>query len=297
MSLREELLRRCCLPAAGTSLTCAVSGGADSLALLVLATAAGGEVTAVHVDHGLRAGSAAEAGRVAAAAERYGAAFRAETVAVAPGPNLQARARAARYGVLPADVLTGHTADDQAETVLLNLMRGAGRPGLAGIRRDRRRPLLGLRRTETAALCEAEGLEPLVDPTNEDPRHLRTRVRHEVLALLDDVAGRDVVPVLARQARLLAEENELLDRLAGALDPTDTRALQAAEPALVRRALRTWLWQGMGGDHPVDAAAIDRVLAVVAHESQATDVTAGWRVVRTDGRLRLAAGTRRRPHR
>ncbi len=224
---------------------------------------------------------------MADAAARYGARFRSEAVTVLPGPNLQARARAARYQVLPADVLTGHTADDQAETMLLNLMRGAGRPGLAGMRRDQRRPLLDLRRAETAALCVAEGLDALQDPTNRDPTHRRTRVRHEVLPLLDDVAGRDVVPVLARQAEILGQETELLDRLAADLDPTDTRALQVAEPALARRALRAWLWRGMGAEYPVDAAAIDRVLAVVRHEAKGADVQAGWRVLRADGRLRL----------
>src|SRR5205085_8899120 len=125
-SLTAALLGRCVFPGAGTVVTCAVSGGADSLALLVLAVGAGCEVTAVHVDHGLREGSAAEADLVRAAAARFGAGFVAERVMVAPGANLEARARAARYGVLPADVLTGHTADDQAETVLLNLLRGAG---------------------------------------------------------------------------------------------------------------------------------------------------------------------------
>lgn len=287
MGLREDLLGRCRFPAAGTEVTCAVSGGADSLSLLVLAVVAGCSVTAVHVDHGLRPGSAAEAERVAAAAARYGARFRGEAVTVLPGPNLQARARVARYGVLPADVLTGHTADDQAETMLLNLLRGAGRPGLAGMRRDPRRPLLDLRRAETAALCAAEGLVALQDPTNQDPTHRRSRVRHEVLPLLDAVAGRDVVPVLARQAEILGEETELLDRLAADLDPIDTRTLQVAEPALVRRALRAWLWRGMGAEYPVDAAAIDRVLAVVRHEARAADVQAGWRVLRADGRLRL----------
>ena len=139
------LLARCDFPAAGTDVTCAVSGGADSLALLVLATHAGCRVTAVHVDHGIRPGSAGEAEVVRAAAERFGADFRAEAVAVVPGPNLEARARAARYGVLPPDVLTGHTADDQAETVLLNLARGAGLDGLAGMA-PARRPLRRLRR-------------------------------------------------------------------------------------------------------------------------------------------------------
>ena len=99
--LVADLLARCSFPPAGAVATCAVSGGADSLSLLVLAVAAGCEVTAVHVDHGLRDGSAAEAGVVADLAARVGAGFRSERVSVAPGPNLEARARAARYGVLP----------------------------------------------------------------------------------------------------------------------------------------------------------------------------------------------------
>jgi tRNA(Ile)-lysidine synthase len=284
--VRDGLLARCTFPERGTAVTCAVSGGADSLALLVLATAAGCTVTAVHVDHGLRPGSGAEAEVVAAAAERYGAAFRAERAAVEPGPNLEARARAARYAVLPDGVLTGHTADDQAETVLLNLLRGSARSGLAGMARSGR-PLLGLRRAETAALCAAEGLQPVVDPSNADPAHRRNRVRHEVLPLLDDVAQRDVVALLARQADLLAAEDDLLDRLAAVLDPTDARALRVAEPALARRAVRAWLRGGTGAEHPVDAATVERVLAVAADEAVAAEVGGGWRVARTEGRLRL----------
>ena len=287
MGRREDLLARCSFPPEGAVITCAVSGGADSLSLLVLASVAGCRVTAVHVDHGLRPGSVSEADRVRDAAERYGARFRAEHVTVMPGPNLQARARAARYGVLPADVLTGHTCDDLAETVVLNLLRGAGRPGLAGIRRSQRRPLLGLRRTDTVALCAAEGLEPLQDPTNDDPTHRRTRVRHEVLPLLDDVAGRDVVPVIARVADVMGEESDLLDRLAAELDPTDPAALRDADPALARRAVRAWLWRGMGGDHPVDLAAVDRVLGVARQEATAAEVQGGWRVFRSEGRLQL----------
>ena len=91
-----DLLVRCTFPPSGTTLVCGVSGGPDSLALLVLATAAGCAVTAVHVDHGLRPGSAGEAEVVAAAAARFGAAFRAVRVDVADGPNLEARAREAR---------------------------------------------------------------------------------------------------------------------------------------------------------------------------------------------------------
>lgn len=261
-----------------------MSGGADSLALLVLARAAGLTVTAVHVDHGLRDGSGAEVAVVADAASRFGATFRSERVHIDAGPNLEARAREARYAVLPADVLTGHTADDQAETVLLNLLRGAGLDGLSGMGPDRH-PLLDLRRAETRALCEAEGLTPVDDPSNLDPAHLRNRVRHELLPLLADLAGRDVVPVLVRQAGLLREEAAHLDTEAAGLDATDTGALAAAPPALARRALRRWLREGNG--HPPDAAALERVLAVVRHEARACELNDGRRVSRSGGRLHV----------
>ena len=161
-----------------------MSGGADSLALLVLAVEAGCDATAVHVDHGLRRGSAAEADVVAEVAARHGAAFETIRVEVGDGPNLEARARRARYAALPDDVLTGHTADDQAETVLLNLLRGSGLDGLAGYD-PARRPLRLLRRRETHKLCADLGIQPVHDPSNDDPRFRRNRVRHELLPLLD----------------------------------------------------------------------------------------------------------------
>ncbi len=290
--LTAALLRRCTFPPRGTAVTCAVSGGGDSLALLVLAVAAGCEVIAVHVDHGLREGSAAEAGVVAAVARRVGAGFRAETVAVEPGGNLEARARAARYAALPADVLTGHTADDQAETILLNLLRGAGLDGLAGMAPGTGKPMLGLRRHETRDLCRAMGLTPVEDPSNVDPAHRRNRVRHELLPLLDAIAERDVAAVLARQAPLLRDEAELLDGLAAAIDPTDARAVTAAPVALARRAVRRWL--AAGCEHPPDAAAVERVLAVAGGGSRATDIGDGRRVARRDQRLRIEAPGRGR---
>src|ERR1039458_3679313 len=131
--LVTDLLPQCDFPPPGSVLDCAVSGGADSLALLILAAAAGCAVTAIHVDHGLREQSAAESTVVAEAAALVGAGFVAEKVTVPLGPNLEARARAARFGVLPDPVATGHTMDDQAETILLNLLRGSGADGLAGM--------------------------------------------------------------------------------------------------------------------------------------------------------------------
>ncbi len=203
--LTAQLLARCRFPPAGTAVSCAVSGGADSLALLILAVAAGLECTAIHVDHGLRTCSAGEAALAATAVGCLGASFEGHRVTVAAGPSVEAQARQARYQVLPDGVLTGHTADDLAETILLNLLRGAGLDGLAPMRDEGRvrRPLLGLRRSETRALCQAVGLVPFEDPSNDDPRFTRNRVRHELLPLLSAVSGRDPVPVLVRQAGLL----------------------------------------------------------------------------------------------
>jgi tRNA(Ile)-lysidine synthase len=292
--LGAELLARCTFPPAGTAVTCAVSGGPDSLALLVLAAAAGDDVTAVHVDHGLRPGSADEADVVAAAAARFGAGFEAVRVAVEPGANVEARARAARYGALPPGVLTGHTADDQAETVVLNLLRGAGLDGLVAMARAHGagpgRPLLGLRRRETRDLCTSLGLAPVDDPMNADPGRRRNRVRHEVLPLLSDVARRDVVPLLVRLAELLADDAELLDDLASSIDPADARALAAAPKPLARRAIRGWLRSGADAErHPPDAATVERVLAVGRGDARGTDVGGGRRVARSAGRLRLEA--------
>jgi tRNA(Ile)-lysidine synthase len=282
------LLERCTFPADGWPLVCAVSGGPDSLALLVLAVASGCSVTAVHVDHGLRAGSGAEAEVVADAARKLGAAFRSERVTLELGPNLEARARQARRAVLGPDVATGHTADDQAETVLINLLRGAGVDGLSAMRAGPTHPILALRRSETTGLCHHLGWQPVTDPTNADPRYVRNRVRHELLPLCSDIAGRDLVPVLARQADLMAGDAELLAALAELVDATDARALSAAPGGVARRAVRRWL-AGKGA-YPPDAGAVARVLEVAGGTRRAAEVASGRRVSRTAGRLSVDPG-------
>ena len=279
-----ELLERCRFPPPGTEVDCAVSGGPDSTALLVLAVEAGLVATAWHVDHGLRSGSSAEGAMVARLAAGLGATARCVEAPVDDGPNLEARARDARRAVLPPGVLTGHTADDQAETVLVNLLRGAGVPGAAGIGSPERRPLLALRRRETRALCEDLGIQPLADPMNDDPRFVRNRIRHEVLPLLADVSGRDPVPLLARHAMRAAEATHLLSGLVADVDPTDVRALAELPDDLVRLALRGWLTRGADG-LPPDSASVERVLDVARGRIRATEVVGGYRVVRSAGRL------------
>ena len=289
------LLPRCRFP--DGEVACAVSGGADSVALLLLAVASGRAATAIHVDHGLRPDSADEGAMVAGIAKAVGASVVTRTVAVRPGSNLEARARIARYRALPDDVCTGHTADDQAETMLLNLIRGAGIDGLAAMARPApggpQRPILGLRRSETAALCRSLDVRVLADPMNRDRQFRRVRVRREVLPLLDDVAQRDVVPVLARQARLFADDAFLLDSLSETVDPQDARALRSAPVPLARRAIRRWLVaSGVGDGHPVAGSVVERVLQVADDRAESNDLIDGWRVARTNQMLRLVPPSR-----
>ena len=284
----DALLVRCDFPPAGSPVSCAVSGGADSLALLVLATTARCEVTAIHIDHGLRAESASESAVVADAARRFGAKFCSERIDLRPGPNLEARARLARYAALPAEALTGHTADDLAETVLLNVLRGAGLDGLAGFD-PTRRPIRRLRRHETVELCAMIGLDPVDDPTNRDPAFRRNRVRHELLPMLDVIAERDVVPILARQADLLGSDVALLETLASEIDPTDARVLALAPLALARRAVRRWLRDGPEL-HPPSAAAVERGRAGARGDAGGCEIGYGRSVRRRRGRLTLDGG-------
>ncbi len=286
-ALVADLLDRCWFPEPTTLVDCAVSGGADSLALLILAAEAGCVATAVHVDHGMRDGSAGESALVADVARELGCRFRAVSVHVEAGPNLEARAREARYGVLPAGALLGHTADDQAETVVLNMLRGAGPTGLAGMRRTARRPMLDLRRADTEALCAAYGVEPFVDPSNADPAFRRNRVRSEVLPLLADVGGRDVVPLLLRQAAQHRAIEEVLDALSAAIDATDVVALRSHPELLARTALRRWLREQTGAPYGPDTASLDRVMTVVEGSAVAAEVAGFGRVSRSAGRLSL----------
>lgn len=279
------LLARCTFPPAGTAVTCAVSGGPDSTALLVLACAAELDVTAVHIDHGLRPESEHEADVVRATAERLGARFLGLRAELQPGPNQEARARGERRRLLGPDALTGHTADDQAETLLINLLRGAGPSGLAAMHPGWTHPILGLRRFETESLCVAAGVAVVRDPSNDDPRFVRNRIRHEVLPLLAEISGRDVVPILNRTSQHLRNLDDGVNDLAAAFDASDTRQLAGAPPLLALAALRRWLTDGEG--HPPSTAELDRVMAVVRHEVRACELSGGRTVTRTNGVLRL----------
>ena len=255
---------------------------------MALAIESGLDVAAVHVHHGLRTSGDHDAEAAEAIAGRLGVPFRLEHAELDDGPNLEARARQARHRLLGPDAMFGHTADDQAETTLLALLRGTGATGLAAIRPGDTHPILGLRRSETHSLCAALELDPVTDPTNTDARFRRNRVRSELLPLLDSIGDRDIVPLVNRAADLLRDDDDLLDRLADELDPTDAPALAAAPLPLARRALRRWLTRD---GYPPDAAAVARVLEVAAGATIACEVAGVGRISRSNQRLRVGQPT------
>ncbi|SPM30163.1 tRNA lysidine(34) synthetase TilS [Mycobacterium terramassiliense] len=236
----------------------ALSGGPDSLALTAVAAPLR-PTTALIVDHGLQDGSAA----VAETARRQAIALGcidAQVLCVQVGKHggPEAAARSARYAALressAGPVLLAHTLDDQAETVLLGLGRGSGVRSIAGMRPHDPpwcRPLLGVRRSATHAACAELGLAIWQDPHNSDRRFTRTRLRLEVLPLLEDVLGGGVAEALARTATALREDTELIDALAAQALP-GVRAGPGLQPGALgklsgpvrRRVIRGWLLAG-----------------------------------------------------
>src|SRR5438128_1897890 len=288
-------------PSAGEHLLVAVSGGPDSTALLAalaeLAPGRGLGLTVVHADHGLRgAEGAAEAGAVAALAARLGVAFLRCTVPVSPGPDLEARARRVRYRALArvaADIgagriVTGHTQDDQVETVLLRLLRGTGRRGLGAMRPVRGRlwrPLLAVTRADVRRFLAERGLGFAVDRTNADLRYARNRVRRLLVPLLRAEFNPRLGPALAALAERLRDEDDFLAVAAAGR----ARELIAGEhlctavaeepPALARRIVQSWLERG--ARRGVGAVHVARVLGLAAGgERGAVAIPGPARVVR-----------------
>ncbi len=211
-------------------LAIAVSGGGDSVALLLLAAAGyPGRIEAATVDHGLRPESRTEAEAVAGLCRRLGIPHEILTVSVPDGKaGIQGEAREARYGALTAwclqqglpYLLTAHHGDDQAETLLMRLQRGAGLTGLTGSRPARSlapglillRPLLGWSKDELRQIVQEAGIEPADDPSNRDPSYDRTRIR-AVLAANPDLEPRR----LARSVTSLREADVALEWMAQSL--------------------------------------------------------------------------------
>jgi len=331
-------------PSRGERLVVAVSGGADSTALLLALEELkrtgllGVELTAAHLDHGLRGESAEADARFAESLARArGFEFvsaRADVGArvIESGDNLEQAARRARYEFLAgaarrveaAAVLTGHTLDDQAETVLLRLLRGSGSEGLGGMRPERsleeggrvslRRPLLEwARRADTEGYCGARGVEFRADEMNEDERFARVRVRRTLLPLLETFNPR-AAETIARAAGLLREESSALEGFAARLLedaraesveesnpsgasqasgawPLRVEVLNGAPAALRRRALRLWVARGRGGLRRISLAHVSAVERLLKGErgGRVAELPGGASVERRRGLLTFRA--------
>lgn len=268
----ERTLREETPLCAGQRVLIAVSGGGDSMALLHvlgrLATRLDITLFAHGVDHGLRPAAHAELQLAAQLASELGVPFSRSTLQLAAGGNLQARARAARYAELDLAaerlgahwVATAHHADDRAETLLLRLLRGAS-PSALGVlppaAERRLRPFIRAPKSAILQHLQRHSVPHALDPSNVDPRFLRTRVRHELLPLLEQLT-----PGAARRLNLLADE--CLELQAPAL-VTDAQGhavrLSRTQAAQIRRAhklrqpgVRIWLAGGHELELPPGAA-------------------------------------------
>lgn len=293
----------------------AVSGGPDSTALAFLVTEARPDLVAcvAHIRHGLR-DDAADAEVAAAHAAALGLAYHERAVRVRPaGRGVEAAAREARYAALSRiagavearALIVGHTADDQAETVLLNIARGTGLRGLGGMAVSRPgehdaeaahgvrvvRPLLRLRRGDVHAFVAGEGLRAVADPSNRDPQQRRARARDGLLPALAALSGGpgDPVGALTRLADLAREDADALDELAAAAARRSVvawgpaRAVRTADllhlPRAVAARVVRLLLRAVGAGPEVPAASVSGVLALqpggAAHAPGGVWVTCG----------------------
>lgn len=287
--LTRALLIRCDFDPKADRYDLACSGGADSTALALLGVATGKAVTLHHVDHGLRAQSREDAQLVEQLAADLGCLAKVYELKLEQGPNLEARAREARFGVLPSGVITAHHMDDQAETLLLNLLRGSGNRGLGAMRPGPTKPLLSLRKEELVQLCKAFGLTPAHDESNDDLRLRRNAVRHRLIPLLSEIAERDIVPLVNRVARHARSDDDALEELSRQLidDPYSVEALRAVPEALRRRALRALVREAHPDIMAPSEAEIERIEAVVVGAAVAAQIEGGLEIRRSKGILSL----------
>ena len=321
--------RKLRLPTSGETIVVAVSGGADSTALLLAIEELKTrnklfvDVCVAHLDHGLRKSSSKDARWVRELATKLsfrsviGRSKVAENAAE-NSDNLEQAARQARYAFLERTakkvsanyVLTAHTMDDQAETVLLRLMRGSAGAGLGGMESLRplaknssiklARPILWARRIETEDYCRLRRVDFLTDEMNDDQKFARVKVRKQLLPLMQSFNNR-IVEALSRTATQLREDGAVLFNNSDALlqqaslsneesetkpPALDVKVLSKAPPALRRRALRQWLAQARGGTRRLEMVHLSAVEKLL-------EGTAGGRMVELPGGGRVS----RRQHR
>ena len=274
-----------------------LSGGGDSVCLLDVAVRVGARVSALHVNYGLREGASDDEQLVRALCSRLDVPLFAERVTLEEAGNLQERARNARYALAErlaeGDYAAGHTASDQAETVLYRLAVSPGSRALQGMaaRRGRLvRPLLGVTREEVRAYLSSRDLEWREDPSNADRRFARARVRHDLMEALRSI-GPAAERTIAETARQLREEAAVLDAAVDAAleelgggPGVSASGLGRLQPAVRRLVLRE-LAERAGGD--LSGRGADEIMALGGRGSKALDLGGGLRVVVEYGTLRF----------
>jgi tRNA(Ile)-lysidine synthase len=311
--LHRHLLRHPALLPQGARLLLAVSGGQDSMALTALlgdlSTLHHWEICLWHGDHGWRAEAAAQGEALAAWAEDQCLPLHRERAD--PVPRSEAAARQWRYGCLRRQatalgcrhVVTGHTASDRAETLLLHLARGSHRRGLASMRALRRlaegcwlvRPLLVFSRQDTARICQSRALPVWLDASNADRRFSRNRLRAEVLPVLEELHPGATLRIAATAERLAEEQDQeeelvtlVLRTLSAPPDPRTSglsltrRGLLALQPANQRRVLQAWLRQNHVS--ALESNNLEKLMARLPMDrgSGRQDLAHGWHL-RWDG--------------
>jgi tRNA(Ile)-lysidine synthase len=324
--------RRIKLPTESEPVVVAVSGGADSTALLLgldelkSAGKISAEVWVAHLDHQLRESSPRDAKWVSALTKQLGYSpiigrRKVREIAKSKGDNLEQVARRTRYEFLKNAarrkqarfVLTAHTMDDQAETIMMRLMRGSASQGLGGIQTMRAlskdgtiqlaRPLLWARRSDTEDYCRLRKQDFLVDEMNVDEKYSRVKVRRQLLPLMQTFNSR-VVEALSRTASLLREDSDVLQQNAAKLLENasvaatsknsksktavlNVHVLSAAPAALRRRALRLWIADARGSARRLEMAHLVAVERLLEGETggRVAELPNGAKVRRRRGRL------------
>ena len=289
----------------GEPLLVLLSGGADSVCLLDVAVRLGAQVSALHVDHALRPDSGEDAELCRELCEAAGVPLTVERLklrSASGSGNVQAEARERRYELAERhtrdDYATGHTASDQAETVLYRLAVSPGRRALLGMPRRRGRlvrPLLAVTREETRAYCAERGLRWREDPSNEDLRFARARVRHEIVPAFRELNAA-AERTIAETALLFRDEAEVLDRaVAESLrqvggPPFSLAALRELPPAVARLLLRRGA-EDVGGEGAVAIPRrdVDRILATGSQGTSVVELAAGLRAIVEYGWVRFDA--------
>jgi tRNA(Ile)-lysidine synthase len=297
-----EAARTSGLVPAGGPLLVLLSGGGDSVCLLDVALRLGARPEALHVNYGLRSGADADERFVRELCERLGVSLVVEHVSLSEsGGNLQEQAREARYALAErharGDYAAAHTASDQAETVLYRLAVSPGSRALHGMapRRGRLvRPLLDVTRAEVREYLRARRLDWREDPSNADRRFARSRVRHEVLAQLSDIAPA-AERTIAETARQLREEGDLVERAAdetveelGGGPAVSLEELRSRPAALRRLVLRRLAERAAGeGSRPLSRREADEILSLGGRGTKSLDLGGGLRAVAEYGTLRF----------